>query len=226
MAFSGMTIARYLRVFEECLDLPAEAALNITAEVRTHLEDAVEARPDQPPQTEQQATRLLGSPRRLAARLTMAELMGGERSSWWAVAAWRRWRRMTMKAPKSRLGASLLYLGPMAFIQFWLPRGGWAWLTFLAVIAGLLSTAAMSAWGFARLTRIEAIRVAIATTSVSVLAAAVMFVLAIGGVVSGNSFSLVFWPVALIVVVAGSVLALREHRSLDTAEERRRPLEA
>jgi hypothetical protein len=70
--FRGSSIDAYLYVFEQCLDVPAGERAGLQAEVRSHLEEAADAIAGPRPEAEVHATRLLGSPRDLAARIGAA----------------------------------------------------------------------------------------------------------------------------------------------------------
>jgi hypothetical protein len=70
--FPGSSIAEYLALFSECLEVPADEVSGVAAEVRAHLEEAADAIPGPRNGAEVQATRALGSPRDLAARIGAA----------------------------------------------------------------------------------------------------------------------------------------------------------
>jgi hypothetical protein len=70
--FHGSPIAEYLALLATCLEVPADEVEGITAEVRTHLEEATESFAGPRRDAEFQATLALGSPRDLAARIGLA----------------------------------------------------------------------------------------------------------------------------------------------------------
>jgi hypothetical protein len=70
--FRGSSIADYMALFSQCLEVPADEVEGVAAEVGTHLEEATEAITGPRKDAEVQATLALGSPRELAARIGAA----------------------------------------------------------------------------------------------------------------------------------------------------------
>jgi hypothetical protein len=70
--FRGSPIGKYLALFSECLEVPADEVDSVATEVRAHLEEAAEAIAGPRNVAEVRATLALGSPRDLAARISAA----------------------------------------------------------------------------------------------------------------------------------------------------------
>ena len=209
--FQGSPIAEYLALLAECLEVPADEVEGITAEVRTHLEEATESFAGPREEAELQATLALGSPRDLAARIGAA----------------RRHRRpervLVIDPPVQYVKYEVpgdpirvhrrdlavgLALPALMLVTYWagvafgrdLPTFSIAW-----AIAAMVFVAGR--WLLPRLTPTETTRVLLGSMAVVIVCAAVTGTLYLAHVVQGD---LVLWAAALgYSVVLAAALGYR-----------------